>query len=123
MSSSVTIEFSRDGTKAPVYIISNLCKPKWEILEMSVREKTTDGGDPIFYITFQDVKDGDYQYKFRLGHTDWWVTDPRKEEGIAQLHARTHVVSAHVNPTFSLRWLWEHQQRDFCSCSPRIPVR
>jgi len=101
MSSTVTIEFSRDGTKAPVYIISNLSEPKWEILEMSVRENTTDGGDPIFYITFQDVKDGDYQYKFRLGHTDWWVTDPRKEEVSDGSGNTNNAISVHAPAEYS----------------------
>ncbi|KAF2497818.1 hypothetical protein BU16DRAFT_525413 [Lophium mytilinum] len=77
MTSSITISFSREGMRPPVFITSSLVQ--WQIWKMEVHDDTTENGDQIFYKTFEDVKDGEYQYKFRLGYDDWWVLDSEKE--------------------------------------------
>ncbi|KAF2803589.1 uncharacterized protein BDZ99DRAFT_503196 [Mytilinidion resinicola] len=77
MTSSITITFSREGMRPPVFITSSLVQ--WQIWKMDIRDETTENGDQIFYKTFEDVKDGEYQYKFRLGYDDWWVLDSEKE--------------------------------------------
>ena len=48
---------------------------------MQLSEKKTEAGEFLFYKEFDDVEEGEYQYKFRLGLGDWWVLDETAEAG------------------------------------------
>lgn len=70
----VTISYSSPGTKPPVYVGAEFTDPAWEPLPMYVREGKSDTGDLVFYRQYDQLPEGKYQYKFRLGD-DWWVID------------------------------------------------
>ncbi|GME61535.1 hypothetical protein GTA08_BOTSDO00663 [Neofusicoccum parvum] len=71
----VTITFSVPGTHPPVYVASSLTNPSWQPVEMDLKDERTASGDLVFEKKFDAVESGEYQYKFRLGHGDWWVCD------------------------------------------------
>ncbi|KAK4964044.1 hypothetical protein LTR66_012502 [Elasticomyces elasticus] len=75
MTQTVRITYSHPGTRPPVYIVTSLSKPQWDVLEMSSRSK---GEEYEFYYDFEGVEEGEYQYKFRLGPGDWWVLDQKQ---------------------------------------------
>ncbi|KAK4985609.1 hypothetical protein LTR50_005874 [Elasticomyces elasticus] len=75
MTQTVRITYSHPGTRPPVYIVTSLSKPQWDVLEMSSRSK---GEEFEFYYDFDGVEEGEYQYKFRLGPGDWWVLDQKQ---------------------------------------------
>lgn len=81
MKTSVKISYTHPGTQPPVYIITSLSSPPWETIEMQLSEEKTDAGEFLFYKEFDDVEEGEYQYKFRLGLGDWWVLDETAEAG------------------------------------------
>lgn len=72
---TVEITYTHPETQPPVYVAASLTSPPWEPHEMDIDEKKTDAGDLVFRKQFEDVKEGEYQYKFRLGPGDWWVLD------------------------------------------------
>ncbi|KAJ9639430.1 hypothetical protein H2199_006463 [Coniosporium tulheliwenetii] len=64
---TVEITYTHPETQPPVYVAASLTSPPWEPHEMDIDEKKTDAGDLIFRKEFEGVKEGEYQYKFRLG--------------------------------------------------------
>lgn len=75
MKTPVKITYTNPGTQGPVYITTSLSSPPWDPLEMRVSDEKTEAGELIFYREFDEVEEGEYQYKFRLGPGDWWVLD------------------------------------------------
>ncbi|TKA77413.1 hypothetical protein B0A49_03495 [Cryomyces minteri] len=73
---TVKITYAHPGTKPPVYIITSLGSPQWEPTEMQYSPKD---GELEFSKSFENVDEGEYQYKFRLGPGDWWVLDETAE--------------------------------------------
>lgn len=69
----VTIDFRSPGAVPPIYIASSITLPQWEPQEMDF-ENDQDGAFH-FYKKNENVKDGEYQYKFRLGGGEWWILD------------------------------------------------
>jgi len=69
----VTIDFRSPGAQPPIYLAGSLTSPPWEPQEMS-HEDDQNGG-LHFYKKVENVHDGEYQYKFRLGPGEWWVLD------------------------------------------------
>jgi len=68
----VTIDFRSPGAQPPVYLAGSLTTPPWEPQEMIYEGE----GDHLhFYKKVENVQDGEYQYKFRLGPGEWWVLD------------------------------------------------
>lgn len=55
-----------------------------------------DNGDLVFTRTFDAIEEGVYEYKFRLGVGDWWVTDETSEisECYVLLPSRSHEANA-----------------------------
>lgn len=80
MKGTATITFSQAGVQSPVYVVTSLSSPPWEILEMSVSDEQTTSGDLIFTKQFEDVAEGSYQYKIRIGDGHWFL-DQSKESG------------------------------------------
>ncbi|KAI4766972.1 hypothetical protein E4T51_00044 [Aureobasidium sp. EXF-12344] len=69
------IHYSHPGLQPPVFIAGSMCKPQWEPIEMTHKEK--EDGELDFEHEFE-AEAGEYQYKFRLGPGDWWVLDETK---------------------------------------------
>ena len=75
MSSSAKITFSRPGVRPPVYLVTSLSSPLWQVIEMEHSGNTDGSDDPVFYKEFENVAEGQYQYKIRLGEYDWILDD------------------------------------------------
>lgn len=65
-----TIRLTKPGLLAPVYLAGTFTD--WQPVELNARED--EDGQYIFHKDL-DVSPGEHQYKFRLGHGDWWITD------------------------------------------------
>ena len=80
MRDNATITFSQTGVQPPVYVVTSLSEPPWETLEMSVDKEQTASANAIFTRHFDNVPEGDYQYKIRIGDGNW-VVDESKDSG------------------------------------------
>lgn len=81
MTESATITFSQPGVQPPVYVVTSLSDPPWEILEMTVDKDEAGSGNLIFTRRFDNVAAGDYQYKIREGDGHW-VVDESKDSSM-----------------------------------------
>jgi hypothetical protein len=79
MTGSATIAFSQPGVQPPVYVVTSLSNPPWATLELTPADKTP-SGDIVFKRQFENVPEGSYQYKIRIGEGHW-VVDESKESG------------------------------------------
>ncbi|KAH4024776.1 hypothetical protein HBI56_174830 [Parastagonospora nodorum] len=77
MAESATITFSQTGVQPPVYVVTSLSDPPWEPLEMHVDEAQTASANLIFTRRFDNVAEGDHQYKIRIGDGHWVVDESR----------------------------------------------
>ncbi|KAF2248580.1 hypothetical protein BU26DRAFT_338398 [Trematosphaeria pertusa] len=73
MTAQATITFSRPGVKPPVYVVSSLNVPPWAAVEMDVSPYKTDSGDLMFTRHFENVPEGEFQYKVRIGEAQWAI--------------------------------------------------
>ncbi|KAJ4363665.1 hypothetical protein N0V83_009961 [Neocucurbitaria cava] len=89
MSAQATITFSQAGVQPPVYVVTSL--GDWETLEMKVEEERTSSGDLVFAKQFDNVAEGSYQYKIRIGEGHW-VLDESKESATDEHGNRNNVV-------------------------------
>jgi hypothetical protein len=80
MTTNATITFSQTGVQPPVYVVTSLSEPPWETLEMNVEDEQTASGDLVFARHFDNVAEGNYQYKIRIGDGHW-VVDESKDSG------------------------------------------
>ncbi|KAL5119326.1 hypothetical protein ACEQ8H_002813 [Pleosporales sp. CAS-2024a] len=77
MTESSTITFSRTGVQPPVYVVTSLSEPPWLTLEMHVDQAPPPSTNLIFSRRFDNVAQGDYQYKIRIGDGQWVVDDTK----------------------------------------------
>jgi hypothetical protein len=80
MAGQARITFTQPGIQPPVYVVTSLSNPPWETLELNVTNEKTDSGDLIFARQFENVDEGSYQYKIRIGD-GYWVVDESKDSG------------------------------------------
>lgn len=89
-SQTVRITYHQPGTKPPIFVAGSFTTPPWEPRELQYTKTTPGPGETVaeeagdsdleFFDDFK-VGDGQYQYKFRIGHGDWWVCDESVETG------------------------------------------
>ncbi len=83
----VNITFDSPGACPPVYVAGSFTVPEWQPQELncsineSDEDKVAEHPSYTFSRTF-DVPVGTFQYKFRLGHGDWWVCDGNEVVGM-----------------------------------------
>jgi hypothetical protein len=75
---TVTITYSRPGLQGPVYIVSNMTFPRWQLRQMLPCTERAEAGEEMFYSNYDNVAAGTYQYKIRVGQ-DEWVVDASRE--------------------------------------------
>ncbi|RMY90658.1 hypothetical protein D0862_09904 [Hortaea werneckii] len=75
MKHPVTVEYAHAGLQPPVFVCTSLSEPQWQPIEMDKEKRAN--GEYRFFKSFS-AAEGEYQYKFRLGPGDWWVTDDQK---------------------------------------------
>lgn len=80
MAESATITFAATGVQPPVYVVTSLSNPPWETLEMDVDKEQTASANLIFTKRFDNIPEGSYQYKIRVGDGHW-VVDESKDSG------------------------------------------
>jgi hypothetical protein len=95
MTSHATITFAQTGVQPPVYVLTSLSEPPWETLEMEVDKEQTASANLIFARRFENVAEGSYQYKIRIGDGHW-VVDDSKDSG-------TTSASPHCDQTNTLQ--------------------
>jgi len=81
--SATTIAYQRAGTIPPIFVAGSFCE--WQPQELDHREVE---GEYQFSKSF-NIQPGTYQYKFRLGHGDWWICDdsaPTEIDGTGNLN-------------------------------------
>jgi len=78
MSARATITFSRPGVQPPVFVVTSVSTPPWEVLEMAVSDKKTDSGDTIFHLQLDGVAHGRYEYKIRIGDSNWTIDESKE---------------------------------------------
>jgi hypothetical protein len=106
MTQSATITFSQTGVHPPVYVVTSLSKPPWETLEMHVDEEQMASANLIFTRRFDNIVEGHYQYKIRIGDGHW-VVDESQDFGTSNF-GRDHTKALTPN---SHRRAWQPQQR------------
>lgn len=70
MASVTTIKYFKEGTSPPIFLAGSFSD--WEPQEMEHEEKD---GEHFFYKNIKVDEGKEVQYKFRIGHGDWWVLD------------------------------------------------
>ncbi|KZF21482.1 hypothetical protein L228DRAFT_239456 [Xylona heveae TC161] len=78
----VKITFVHPGTQPPVFVAGSFTTPPWEPQEMQYTQLQSDAAQgPTEYRFHKDVDIpvGEWQYKFRIGHGDWWALDEATE--------------------------------------------
>ena len=77
---STKITFEKDGVQPPVFVAGRFTE--WNPVEMAY--DTAESGGVIRNVFTHQVEldPGDYQYKFRLGHGDWWLLDESAPTGL-----------------------------------------
>jgi hypothetical protein len=73
-----TIKFSQPDVEDPVYVVTDMSTPPWEVLKMTDSGVKSESGDAIFVYEFDGVDDGTHQYKIRIGDNDW-ILDNTKD--------------------------------------------
>ncbi|KLU84004.1 hypothetical protein MAPG_03052 [Magnaporthiopsis poae ATCC 64411] len=74
----VTFTFRRPGTKPPVFVAGSFSEPQWEPQEMTACA-LEEQDEYEFKAEILAVPGSSIQYKFRLGHGDWWLLDEKAE--------------------------------------------
>ncbi|KAJ1335369.1 Glycogen recognition site of AMP-activated protein kinase [Microdochium nivale] len=69
--------FQRPGTQPPVFIAGSFSNPPWQPHEMTANQK--DDGDYEFTKSWPVEQGVDVEYKYRIGHGDWWVLDESEQ--------------------------------------------
>jgi hypothetical protein len=82
MTESATITFSQAGVQPPVYVVTSISEPPWETLEMRVDKDRSTSADLVFTRRFDNVAEGNYQYKIRVGEGQW-VVDESRDSGMS----------------------------------------
>ncbi len=80
----IRLEYAKPGTQPPVYVAGSFSTPAWQPDEMSVTELHSEDANVAKEYAFHKevmVSEGSWQYKFRLGHGDWWVLDDGAKTG------------------------------------------
>lgn len=65
---------------------------------MEIGQEKTETGELLFYKEFDDVEEGEYQYKFRLGQGDWWVLDETAETATDDAGNRNNIIIVTTKP-------------------------
>lgn len=79
---------------------------------MQPSEEKTEAGEFLFYKEFDDVEEGEYQYKFRLGLGDWWVLDETAETATDDAGNKNNIITVKVKP------ILEHTTHEPASAEP-----
>lgn len=83
-----TITYRKPGTSPPVFLAGSFSDPQWELQEMDYT--TGEDGEHTFRSKVTVEPDQDHQFKFRIGHGDWWAL--AENYPIGELHLIHHAI-------------------------------
>ncbi|PVI05571.1 hypothetical protein DM02DRAFT_84270 [Periconia macrospinosa] len=95
MVTRASITFEHPGAERPVYVVTDMSSPPWELLEMQDSGQRNEAGDIIFVREFDNVTEGNHQYKIRIGDGNW-VLDSSKDtasDGAGHLNNIVHAAT------------------------------
>ncbi|APA15112.1 hypothetical protein SS1G_08690 [Sclerotinia sclerotiorum 1980 UF-70] len=69
---SVVIKYSKPGAAPPIYLAGSFPESVWQPQEM---DYTNDSDHYVFSKAVEVEQGKEYQYKFRIGNGDWWMSD------------------------------------------------
>ncbi|KAJ8068041.1 hypothetical protein OCU04_003618 [Sclerotinia nivalis] len=69
---SVVIKYSKPGAAPPIYLAGSFPESVWQPQEM---DYTNDSDHYVFSKAVKVEQGKEYQYKFRIGNGDWWMSD------------------------------------------------
>ncbi|KAF4984026.1 hypothetical protein FZEAL_684 [Fusarium zealandicum] len=66
-----TITYKKPGTSPPIFLAGSFSDPEWELQEMDYT--TGPDGEHTFQSKLMVEAGKDYQFKLRIGHSEWWL--------------------------------------------------
>lgn len=97
---SVVIKYSKPGACPPIYLAGSFPESVWQPQEM---EYTNDSKNDYVFSKAVEVEEGkEYQYKFRIGNGDWWMSDEDAPIGmiITLISFYPHYPQAYITANF-----------------------
>ncbi len=94
MSERATIISVHEGVHAPLYVVTSLSTPPWQVLEMALSDLKTESGASVFFRQFEGVAPGTYQYKVRIGEGHWIVDEVKETGKSAPINCLLHAGSS-----------------------------
>jgi hypothetical protein len=92
---SVTLTYASSGAQPPVFLAGSFSEPEWGPQEMEFT--TGENGELHFHKEVEVDEGGEYQYKFRIGHGDWWELNEQAPTGRSYSLIRYHIHSSPIS--------------------------
>ncbi|KAF7944099.1 hypothetical protein EAE96_010509 [Botrytis aclada] len=91
---SVVITYSKPGTAPPIYLAGSFPESGWQPREMEYKNVST---DHYVFSKAVEVEEGkEYQYKFRIGDGDWWMSDEDAPIVVDDIGNRNNLLSVPI---------------------------
>ncbi|MCJ1310565.1 hypothetical protein MMC25_004230 [Agyrium rufum] len=75
---NVYISLKHAEAKPPVFVAGAFTNPPWEPREL--KHRAVDNSEEYEFVASFPAKEGQYQYKFRIGTGDWWICDQSAQQ-------------------------------------------
>ncbi|QSZ29263.1 hypothetical protein DSL72_003775 [Monilinia vaccinii-corymbosi] len=94
---SVVIKYSRPGAAPPIYLAGSFPQSVWQPQEM---EYTNESNEQYVFSKSVEVEEGkEYQYKFRIGDGDWWMSDEDAPTVTDEIGNRNNLLTVPIKST------------------------
>ncbi|KAF7921137.1 uncharacterized protein EAE97_011405 [Botrytis byssoidea] len=94
---SVVITYSKPGTAPPIYLAGSFPESGWQPREMEYKNVSN---DHYVFSKAVEVEEGkEYQYKFRIGDGDWWMSDEDAPIVVDDIGNRNNLLSVPIKPS------------------------
>ncbi|EMR89569.1 hypothetical protein ACHAPC_005094 [Botrytis cinerea] len=94
---SVVITYSKPGTAPPIYLAGSFPESGWQPREMEYKNVSN---DHYVFSKAVEVEEGkEYQYKFRIGNGDWWMSDEDAPIVVDDIGNRNNLLSVPTKPS------------------------
>ncbi|TGO83210.1 hypothetical protein BPOR_0684g00040 [Botrytis porri] len=91
---SVVITYSKPGTAPPIYLAGSFPESGWQPREMEYKNVSN---DHYVFSKAVEVEEGkEYQYKFRIGDGDWWMSDEDAPIVVDDIGNRNNLLSVPI---------------------------
>ncbi|TGO51898.1 hypothetical protein BCON_0152g00210 [Botryotinia convoluta] len=94
---SVVITYSKPGAAPPIYLAGSFPESGWQPREMEYKNVSN---DHYVFSKAVEVEEGkEYQYKFRIGDGDWWMSDEDAPIVVDDIGNRNNLLSVPIKPS------------------------